>query len=140
MKRGGPLRRRRRLQSNADVQRAWEKRTRERRLADPEHHFAAAHGLNRSRTEAIKHDSEWEFARQLVIERSGGLCEANWPGVCKPGPHAGQHVHHRQLRSQGGDHSLDNLMHVCEVVHHHAHNVDRAGAEARGIIRRRAPR
>lgn len=78
--------------------------------------------------------------RAAVKRRSGGLCEANWEGVCPPGPHRAQHVHHVILKAQGGPDVEWNLLHLCYVVHQHAHDVDRAGAESRGIIRRRTAR
>ena len=55
-----------------------------------------------------------------------------WDIVCGGHPH----IHHAVLRSQGGRDHPDDLLLLCEVHHHHAHNVDRAGAEACGIIRR----
>lgn len=78
--------------------------------------------------------------RAEVRRRSAGLCEANWEGVCAPGQHRAQHMHHVILRGQGGPDADWNLLHVCLVVHRHAHDVDRAGAERRGIIRRRTTR
>jgi len=52
--------------------------------------------------------------RDALIERCKGYCEAcgkpmtdNWA------------LHHRKLRSQGGDNSLSNLM----AVHHDCHNL-----------------
>ena len=45
-------------------------------------------------------------ARRAVAARSGGVCEA-----C--GAAAASHVHHRKLRSQGGDNSPENLLHLC---------------------------
>lgn len=118
------------MRSNAATQREWERRTLAKRRADPDHEPVVSKRL----ATAARRESEWQETRAAVIFRSRGLCEANWPGVCKPGPHRGDHVHHRRLRSQGGGNELDNLMHVCHVVHGHAHDVDRAGAEERGII------
>lgn len=44
--------------------------------------------------------------RQYVYARSEGSCEVcgNWPGT---------NVHHRLNRSQGGDWSSENCIHVC---------------------------
>lgn len=123
-------RRRKPLRSNAAKQREWDRRTLARRLVDPAHAPVAAARLAKQR----RQESEWQQAREAVIWRSRGLCEANWQGVCPPGPHAGEHVHHRRLRSQGGTHDVENLLHLCRIVHDHAHNVDRVGAEQRGII------
>lgn len=130
MKRSGPLKRRTRLKSNAAAQLEWERRTMMRRREDPEHRDV----INRRLSTIARKESAWQEARTAVQVRSGGRCEANWDGVCPPGPHRGEHVHHRRLRAQGGSDELDNLMHVCRVVHQHAHDVDRAEAERRGII------
>jgi hypothetical protein len=56
-----------------------------------------------------------------------------WDVPCSGAPH----IHHAVLRSQGGRDHPDDLLLLCEAHHHHAHNVDRRGAEASGIIRRR---
>ena len=50
------------------------------------------------------------------------------------------HIHHRILRSQGGPHTVENLLLLCDRHHWMAHNIDRAGAEACGIIRRASAR
>jgi hypothetical protein len=49
-------------------------------------------------------------ARIEVELRSKGFCEAGVPGVCLGWA---QSMHHRRKRSQGGDWSSDNLVHVC---------------------------
>lgn len=77
-----------------------------------------------------------ELACEEVDRRSRGLCEANVPGVCRPGPHRGEHHHHVVLRGQGGPDVAANLLHLCQAVHQWAHDVDRAQAERLGIIRR----
>lgn len=76
------------------------------------------------------------LACEQVDRRSGGLCEANVPGVCRPGPHRGEHHHHIRLRGQGGADEAANLLAICAAGHDWAHNVDRAEAERLGIIRR----
>lgn len=91
----------------------------------------------RSPTRRIPDPPELVAMKRQVKDRSLGLCEANWRGVCPPGPHRGEHVHHMWLRSQGGPDDVDNGLHVCGAVHTHAHDIDRAGAEERGIIRPR---
>jgi len=75
---------------------------------------------------------------QAVLDRDR-WCVAHrmgyaWGVRCGGAPH----VHHQVLRSHGGPHTLDNLILLCEAHHHMAHNIDRAGAEACGIIRRGA--
>jgi hypothetical protein len=48
--------------------------------------------------------------REAVAERSGGICE------CGCGQRA-VHMHHRRLRSQGGQHTPANLLHLT-LAHH----------------------
>jgi hypothetical protein len=48
--------------------------------------------------------------RQLVHARSHGLCE-----MCGGVAH---HVHHRKNRSQGGQWSPENCLHLCVFDHH----------------------
>lgn len=55
----------------------------------------------------------------LVTARSGGLCEAWLAGVCET---RGQHMHHRQLRSRGGKHTVQNVIHLCTACHAWAHS------------------
>lgn len=97
----------------------------------------AARAAARRRRKQRDSSPEAVAMRRQVKRRSGGLCEANWPGVCPDGPHPGEEVHHVWLRSQGGPDHVNNGLHLCGRVHDHAHDVDRAGAEARGIIRSR---
>lgn len=133
MKRSGPLKRRKPLRSNAAAIKRWQSDgMRRQAAADPE---AARILRARVGREAKEHDV-WTEAKQTVKIRSRGLCEANWEGVCPPGDHRGEHVHHVVLRSQGGGHDPANLLHLCRKVHQHAHERDRLGAEARGIIAR----
>lgn len=73
-----------------------------------------------------------------VDERSRGWCEVNVPDVCKPGRHRAEHHHHIVGRGVGGEHTAENLLHICHAAHDWAHNRDRAKAEALGIIARSA--
>ena len=77
--------------------------------------------------------AEAVFARDrwCVAHRMGYA----WDLRCAGRPH----IHHAVLRSQGGRDHPDDLLLLCEAHHHHAHNVDRAGAEESGIIRFRPP-
>lgn len=72
--------------------------------------------------------------REAAKRRDGG-CKgrAVWPDVSCSG---GLHAHHVILRSQGGPNTLDNALTLCGAHHLHAHDVDRKGAEAAGIIKR----
>lgn len=56
----------------------------------------------------------------LVEARAHCNCEAMIPGVCNL---RGEHLHHRLMRSQGGQHTAANLIHVCHLCHQwiHAH-------------------
>jgi hypothetical protein len=53
-----------------------------------------------------------------LIHRAGGWCEAATP-VC---PGLGVSAHHRKLRSQGGDNSLENLLWVAVKCHRWIHD------------------
>lgn len=52
---------------------------------------------------------DWEALRLALYTRAGGQCEAC--GI-NEGP-IGWSAHHRQLRSRGGGHTLDNLTWLC---------------------------
>ncbi len=93
-----PLSRHQPLRSNPDALRAWKKRS------TP---------IRRGRKRDISAD-----VRAQVAARSGGICEIR--AACD-GRRA-VHVHHRRLRSQGGKHALENLLHVCAACHHYAHS------------------
>jgi hypothetical protein len=60
------------------------------------------------------YDAEFRRMRPVVRRRSGGRCEA---GVAPNCTGRATHVHHRQLRSQGGPNSLANLLDVCVYCH-----------------------
>lgn len=53
-----------------------------------------------------------------VHARAGDICEAMIPGVCG---WRGEHLHHRKLRSQGGEHTTENILFVCARCHDHIH-------------------
>ncbi|MDU0478364.1 hypothetical protein QVA66_03810 [Staphylococcus chromogenes] len=50
----------------------------------------------------------------------------------------GEHLHHRQLRSQGGRHTVPNLVHICHACHEWIHANPRDAAECGFIVRRGA--
>lgn len=51
--------------------------------------------------------------REACLERAGWACEHC--GLTRPGGR--YHLHHRKLRKQGGEHTMDNLM-VVTPSHH----------------------
>jgi hypothetical protein len=70
-----------------------------------------------------------------VLSRDHWTCQAhNWGFALNVECSGRNHVHHRRLLSHGTDHSMENLLTLCEAHHRHAHDVDRAGAEAAGVI------
>lgn len=94
MKRGGPLTRKTPLARGAGLARAgW---TRTLRTHPPQ---------SRPRVTSAERD-----ARAVVWARSGGICEA-----C--GHELATDMHHRKNRSQGGQWSPDNLLHLCRREH-----------------------
>lgn len=54
-----------------------------------------------------------DVARE-VHDRAEGMCEAMIPPACQFTP---DHLHHRQMRSQGGGDTVNNLLVVCHVCH-----------------------
>ena len=72
-------------------------------------------------TSTSTNDYELEFRKmRLVIrQRSRHQCEARTEACVG----AGEHIHHRKLRSQGGTNSANNLIDVCTPCHNwiHAH-------------------
>lgn len=57
---------------------------------------------------------------EVVAERAAGMCEIMHPKALCSG--RAEHMHHRKLRSQGGEHTVVNLVHVCERCHTYAHS------------------
>lgn len=57
--------------------------------------------------------------REIVRCRSGGVCEAT--DLIHGCDHVAVHMHHILLRSLGGKHAADNLMHVCAPAHAEIH-------------------
>lgn len=56
---------------------------------------------------------------EVVQERSQGFCEIMNPESGCNG--RGEHMHHRKMRSQGGEHTVENIVHVCAADHHAVH-------------------
>lgn len=59
-----------------------------------------------------------EVAEQ-VAERAQGMCEIMSPDTGCTG--RAEHMHHRQLRSQGGGHTVQNVVHICSTCHYWLH-------------------
>lgn len=59
---------------------------------------------------------ELRRVRAAVIERAGGICERCHDERCQP-----LHVHHTKRRSQGGEHTIDNLRALGERCHAEVH-------------------
>lgn len=91
--------------------------------------------LRRRSDKAIARDAELAESRKEVLARSFGRCEANTP-ACHPREHAGHHLHHIRLRSQGGGHGPENLLYVCADAHAYIHANPAEAAEQGWLARR----
>lgn len=59
------------------------------------------------------------YVADLVATRADGACEIMHPEAgCTGGA---EHLHHRKLRSQGGGHTVSNLVHICAACHRWVH-------------------
>ena len=56
---------------------------------------------------------------EIVAERAQGMCEIMDPQTGCNG--RAEHMHHRKLRSQGGEHTVENLVHICSTCHDYVH-------------------
>lgn len=56
---------------------------------------------------------------EAVLERADGACEGMVRGVCVG---TGGHLHHRMMRSQGGRHTVENLVLLCHACHKYVHD------------------
>jgi len=63
-------------------------------------------------------DGPTAAAKEAVRLRSRGYCEVGSVGRCRI---LGTQAHHRLMRSQGGGHEVDNLLHVCGPCHDYIH-------------------
>jgi 5-methylcytosine-specific restriction endonuclease McrA len=79
------------------------------------------------------YETEFKRAREEVARRSHGRCEARTPRCTL----VAIHVHHRQLRSQGGTNALGNLLHTCLQCHVYIHDHPKLSYE-RGWLERGA--
>ena len=66
-----------------------------------------------------------------IYERAGVGCEAMIPlAGCT---FRGEHLHHRLMRSQGGQHTVENLIRICHRCHHFIH-MNPAWSYERGLL------
>lgn len=68
---------------------------------------------------------------EAVLERADGACEVMARGVCTGGAH---HLHHRKMRSQGGPHTVENLVAACSTCHRFLHDNPTFGYESGLLI------
>lgn len=72
-----------------------------------------------------------EAVARAVIERSEDIsgwpsCEFMIPGVCN---YMGEQLHHRLLRSQGGQHTVTCLVYICSDCHDAVHGLGKESYE-----------
>lgn len=124
MKRSGPLRRGKPLRRGGPLSRSAPKPSR----GPSRSPSTGRNGPTRARGGVTPETATY------VLNRDGS-CRAWAMGFatdvrCEGRPH----IHHRRLRSQGGPHTADNLLVICELHHRLAHDVRRAEAERCDII------
>ncbi len=87
--------------------------------------------LARTEMKRKRTKSKGEFhptVRAEIERRSGGRCEANCSSPAS-------HIHHIRRRSQGGEGTTENGLHVCSDCHTWIH-ANPAKAEALGWLKR----
>ena len=70
---------------------------------------------------------------EAVHARAGGVCEVLIPWAGCTG--SAEHIHHRQLRSQGGAHDLDNCLAICHRCHSFIHAYPARSYECGWLVR-----
>ena len=75
-----------------------------------------------------------EKVAETVTERANGYCEVMVSRRCTGGA---EHLHHRKLRSQLGQHEVPNLVYVCHECHAWIH-ANPAKSYERGFLVRGA--
>lgn len=66
----------------------------------------------------MKLTPEQRQVRVELADRSGGHCEARFRSCCT---RKAEHPHHRKLKGQGGQDTLENFLHVCAACHRYIH-------------------
>lgn len=69
-------------------------------------------------SKARKDRREMTAVRPILLERSGGKCEAHVAKLCTG---VGAHAHHIRRRAQQGANDPDNLLWVCHFCHDWLH-------------------
>jgi len=89
-------------------------------IPKPERREKRHRGLARVSPKRRREERVLEDAKRVVRERSKGRCEVwSWPHACTL---IATEFHHRRRRAQGGDHSPENLVHVCLRAHLQIHD------------------
>lgn len=65
-------------------------------------------------------------ATVVLVDWTGGRCQARIDGVCT---YWGEHAHHVRRRSQGGSDTVSNLKWLCRACHSHVHESPAWAAE-----------
>ena len=68
----------------------------------------------------------------MVKARADGACEALVHHVCTG---QAEQLHHRQMRSQGGGHTVENLIHVCHGCHLYFHRNPQVSYDAGHLVK-----
>jgi hypothetical protein len=66
----------------------------------------------------VSYEREFERMKPAIRARSRGRCEFGASTRCTG---RGTHIHHRQLRAQGGPNTEENLVDICLFCHGHVH-------------------
>ena len=88
-------------------------------------------GAREKRAKRLSRSKMPTTVADAVHRRSGGRCEFGPHPGC-PGP--GEHLHHRKLRSAGGENTAENLVDVCHIAHHELIHGNQTWARHHGWI------
>lgn len=89
-------------------------------------------GLRPQSAKALVAATELAAARVERERQVGPWCEGDTP-ACYRGAHRHHHAHHVRRRSQGGEHTADNLRLLCYDAHDWVHT-HVAEAKALGLL------
>ncbi len=91
--------------------------------------------LKRRSAKKAASDAEYAQARETVMFRSYGRCEANTP-ACPPREHEAVHVHHKLRRSATSAHDPELMLACCLAAHNFIHANPAISYEAGWLFRR----